>query len=49
MGNFFHQIIDGLCAQILPNENGTISMNNDPEVAADLIFAATFPVDVFPV
>lgn len=47
-GKFFHRIVNGKAIQIVPNEKEMISVHNDLEFDADLIFQATFPNDVFP-
>ena len=47
-GCFFHQITNDQGVQILPSENGTITLDNDKEIDADLIFAETYPAGVFP-
>ena len=47
-GKFFHRIVDDKVVQILPNENGQVSLNNDQLINSDVVFAATFPEGVFP-
>ena len=47
-GRFFHRITNDRAVQLLPSENGTITLDNDREIDACLIFAATFPEGVFP-
>ena len=47
-GEFFHRILNDVAVQILPSENGTLTLDNNREVDAHLIFAETFPPGVFP-
>ena len=47
-GRFFHRITNDQAVQILPNDKGAITLDNDREIDARLIFAAIFPEGVFP-
>ena len=48
-GKFFHRIVDNQVTQVLPNENGEITLNDDQQINGNEVFAATFPEGVFPV
>ena len=48
-GCFFYRIINEKAVQILPNENGDITLNNDQQINSNTVFSATFPEGGFPV